>query len=172
LFGALPALIGGIIGGIIADRWARRDARARMAVQVIAFWIMAPTMLAIGFMPSLRAIAVDLLAYSAARGMLEANSMPLFCSVVPRNRWSTAYGLYNLAGTLAGSLGIFLVGLKKASWGIGYTLSSLSIFLVIGAIVMFIVMFRFLPSDLSTQRERKWAETLLARPDVQTVQQI
>jgi MFS-type transporter involved in bile tolerance (Atg22 family) len=116
--------------------------------------------LAIGFMPSVRAVQSDLLAYSVARGMLEGNSMPLFCSVVPRNRWSTAYGLYNLAGTLAGSLGIFIVGLKKPSWGIGYTLSSMSILLFIGAIVMSIVMFRRLQLDISRQRERESADAV------------
>ncbi len=52
LFAALPALVGGIAGGILADRWSRRDVRGRMAVQVIGFCVMAPTMLAIGFMPS------------------------------------------------------------------------------------------------------------------------
>jgi MFS-type transporter involved in bile tolerance (Atg22 family) len=93
-----------------------------------------------------------------ARGMLEGNSMPLFCSVVPRNRWSTAYGLYNLAGTLAGSLGIFIVGLKKSSWGIGYTLSWMSILLFIGAIVMSIVMFRRLQLDMSRQSELESAD--------------
>jgi MFS family permease len=157
-FAALPALVGGIIGGIVADRWIRRDARGRMAVQVIGFWVMAPAMLAIGFMPSVQSVESDLLVYSVARGMLEGNSMPLFCSVVPRNRWSTAYGLYNLAGTLAGSLGIFIVGLKKPSWGIGYTLSSMSILLFIGAIVMGVVMFRRLPLDMCRQRELESAE--------------
>lgn len=152
-FAALPALVGGIIGGIVADNWVKRDARGRMAVQVIGFCVMSPAMLAIGFMPSVRAVQSDLLVYSVARGMLEGNSMPLFCSVIPRSRWSTAYGLYNLAGTLAGSLGIFIVGLKKPSWGIGYTLSSMSILLFIGAIVMSIVMFRRLQLDISRQRE-------------------
>jgi MFS family permease len=157
-FAALPALVGGIIGGIAADRWVRRDARGRMAVQVIGFWVMAPAMLAIGLMPSVQSVESDLLVYSLARGMLEGNSMPLFCSVVPRNRWSTAYGLYNLAGTLAGSFGIFIVGLKKASWGIGYTLSSMSLLLFAGAIVMGLVMFRRLPLDMRRQRELESAE--------------
>jgi MFS family permease len=153
LFAALPALAGGIAGGILADQWSRRDVRGRMAVQVIGFCVMAPTMLAIGFMPSAATVAGVLLLYSVARGMLEGNSMPLFCSVLPPNRWSMAYGLYNTAGTLAGSLGIFLVGMQKASWGIGYTLSSMSILLFLSLAVTAITMFRFLPKDVQRQRE-------------------
>ena len=153
LFAALPALLGGIAGGVLADRWSRHDIRGRMAVQVIGFSIMAPTMLAIGFMPSATTVACVLLVYSVARGMLEGNSMPLFCSVLPPNRWSMAYGLYNTAGTLAGSLGIFLVGLQKATWGIGYTLSAMSALLFVALGVTAMTTFRYLATDIQRQRE-------------------
>jgi MFS family permease len=153
LFAALPALVGGIAGGILADRWSRHDVRGRMAVQVIGFSIMAPTMLAIGFMPSATTVAGVLLVYSVARGMLEGNSMPLFCSVLSPNRWSMAYGLYNTAGTLAGSLGIFLVGMQKATWGIGYTLSAMSALLFIALAVTAMTTFRYLATDIKRQRE-------------------
>jgi MFS family permease len=152
-YAALPALLGGIGGGILADRWTRRDPRGRMAVQVIGFGVMAPTLLAIGFMPTAQSIAIDLLIYSIARGMLECNSMPLFCSVVPPNRWSMAYGLYNMAGTFAGSLGIFVVGVQKESWGIGYSLSALSLLLFAGLAVISITMMRCLSLDIDRQRE-------------------
>jgi MFS family permease len=153
LFAALPALVGGIAGGILADRWSRHDLRGRMAVQVIGFSIMAPTMLAIGFMPSATSVAGVLLVYSVARGMLEGNSMPLFCSVLPPNRWSMAYGIYNTAGTLAGSLGIFFVGMQKATWGIGYTLSAMSALLFIALGVTAMTTFRYLARDIKRQRE-------------------
>jgi MFS family permease len=161
LFAALPALVGGIAGGILADRWSRHDVRGRMAVQVIGFSIMAPTMLAIGFMPSAKTVAGVLLVYSVARGMLEGNSMPLFCSVLPSNRWSMAYGLYNTAGTLAGSLGIFLVGMQKSSWGIGRTLSAMSALLFIALGITAMTTFRYLPTDIQRQRE---VETAAAHP--------
>ena len=153
LFAALPALVGGIAGGILADRWSRHDVRGRMAVQVIGFSIMAPTMLAIGFMPSVTSLAAVLLVYSVARGMLEGNSMPLFCSVLPPNRWSMAYGLYNTAGTLAGSLGIFFVGMQKAKWGIGHTLSAMSFLLFIALAVTAFTTYRYLTIDIQRQRQ-------------------
>jgi MFS family permease len=152
-YAALPALLGGIAGGILADRWSAREVRGRMAMQVIGFSIMAPTMLAIGFMPSAHDVALDLLIYSVARGMLECNSMPIFCSVVPQHRWSTAYGLYNLAGTLAGSLGIFLIGVQKSSWGIGYSLSVMSSLLFIALVVIAVTMVRYLGADVRRQQE-------------------
>src|SRR5579883_3047563 len=92
--------------------------------------------------------------------MLEGNSMPLFCSVIPPNRWSMAYGIYNLAGTLAGSLGILFVGMQKATWGIGLTLSAMSSLLFIALLVMAFTMFRYLPSDIRRQRETATSNTL------------
>lgn len=169
LFAALPALVGGIAGGILADRWSRHDVRGRMAVQVIGFSVMAPTMLAIGFMPSSAAVAVVLLVYSVARGMLEGNSMPLFCSVLLPSRWSMAYGLYNTAGTLAGSLGIFLVGMQKASWGIGHTLSTMSALLFIALGVTTMTMFRYLPTDIRQQHEADCAARNSVSDPVQPV---
>ncbi len=164
-FAALPALIGGILGGILADRWYRHNIRARMALQVIGFAVMAPALLAIGFMPSTGAVAGVLLVYSVARGMLEINSMPVFCSVLPANRWSMAYGLYNTAGTLAGSIGIFLVGTQKASWGIGHTLSWLSAALFIAFVVTLYSTYRFLPLDIQRQAERaKEARVVAVQP--------
>jgi hypothetical protein len=97
---------------------------------------MSPTMLAVGFIPAVGQISFNLLVYSLARGTSEVNSMPIFSNVMPPGRWATAYGLYNLAGTLAGSLGILFVGVMKESWGIGRSLSLMSAFLFSAIIVM------------------------------------
>ncbi|MBS1850108.1 MAG: MFS transporter [Acidobacteria bacterium] len=158
LFAALPALLGSIGGGVLADWWSKRDVRGRMAVQVLGFAVMGPTMLAMGFLPTASAVAGNLLIYSVARGMLEGNSMPLFCSVVRPNRWAMAYGTYNLAGTLAGSLGILFIGMKKASWGIGYALSAMSLLLFLALLVMVLTMLRYLPRDLQAHAREEERE--------------
>jgi MFS family permease len=133
-----PALLGCLAGGIWADRWARTNPKGRIWVQVIALSVMSPTMLAVGFIPGVGQMSLNLLIYSLARGTLEVNSMPIFSSVMPSGRWATAYGLYNLAGTLAGSLGILFVGYMKDSWGIGLSLSLMSLFLFSAFVVMWL----------------------------------
>jgi len=147
LFIYVPCVIGEALGGWWADRWARRDCRGRIGVQIVALAVMAPTMLAMGLMPTGTAVTANLLVYSLARGLLEVNSMPIFSTVVARQRWSTAYGIYNLAGTLAGSLGVLFVGSMKASWGIGYGLSATSLFLFISIGVM-VMARRYLAHDI------------------------
>jgi MFS family permease len=147
LFIYTPCVIGEALGGLWADRWAQRDPRGRIGVQMLALWFMAPTMLAMGLMPTGTTVTANLLVYSLTRGLLEVNSMPIFSTVVARHRWSTAYGLYNLAGTLAGSLGVLFVGAMKASWGIGYGLSALSLFLFLAMGVMTLAR-RYLAGDI------------------------
>ena len=148
LFTYTPALAGSLLGGVWADRWAKRDSGGRMRVQIVGLCFMGPTMLAMGFMPTGTTLAANLMAYSIARGLLEVNSMPIFSAVVPRARWSTTYGIYNLAGTMAGALGILFVGAMKASWGIGYSLSSMSVLLFIAIGIMWFGVLRFLPGDI------------------------
>jgi MFS-type transporter involved in bile tolerance (Atg22 family) len=102
-------------------------------------------MLAVGFIPSVELMTLNLFIYSLARGPLEVNSMPIFSSVMSSGKWATAYGLYNLAGTIAGSLGILFVGAMKDFWGIGRSLSLMSIFLFCAIVVMALAPLRVSP---------------------------
>ncbi len=153
LFASAPALVGGVLGGWCADRWVRRDSRGRLKLEIIALSLMAPTMALFGFMLSPGAWNVDLLIYSAGRGVVEMNSMPIFSMVTPPSRWSTTYGLYNLAGTLAGSLGVLFVGVMKSSWGIGYSMSFLSGLLFVAIALIAIVLVRFFARDMERNNE-------------------
>ena len=159
LFIYTPCVIGEALGGWWADRWARRDPRGRIGVQMVALSFMAPTMLAMGLMPSGTAVTANLLIYSLTRGLLEVNSMPIFSTVVARNRWSSAYGLYNLAGTLAGSLGVLFVGAMKSSWGIGNGLSAMSLFLFLAIGVMSLAR-RHLAGDMKNLAESSLGENV------------
>ena len=132
----IPAIAGGLLGGLLADRFAETDANGRISVQIAALTLMAPTMLAVGFLSSVQVLSANLLLYSLARGSLEVNSMPIFSSRLPSDRWATAYGLYNLSGTMAGSIGILFVGYFKKSWGIGISLSMMSLLLFAAIWVM------------------------------------
>ncbi|WP_158748812.1 MFS transporter [Acidobacterium sp. S8] len=132
----IPAIAGGLFGGLLADRFAKKDANGRISVQIAALTFMAPTMLAVGFLSSVQVLSANLLLYSFARGSLEVNSMPIFSSRLPSDRWATAYGLYNLSGTIAGSIGILFVGYFKTAWGIGMSLSCMSLLLFAAIWVM------------------------------------
>ena len=145
IFTYIPAVVGAIAGGLWADRWAKKNAKGRIWVQVVSLSLMAPTMLAVGFIPSVGQLTFNLFLYSIARGALEVNSMPIFSSVMPRGQWATAYGLYNLAGTIAGCLGVLFVGFMKSSWGIGRSLSLMSVFLFSTIVVMALAPFRISP---------------------------
>ena len=153
LYVAAPGLISSVLGGIWADRWAKGDPRGRMAVQVVGLCCMAFAILGVGFMPSGRTLEYDLAVYSVGSGLIMANMMPVFSSVMTPKRWSTTYGVYNMAGTMAGGLAGLFVGKIKALWGTGYGISSLSVVLFIAIGVMTLALFRFVPKDVKKLQE-------------------
>ena len=159
LFTYLPALGGQALGGVWGDYWAKRDYRGRIGVQLAALGFMAPAMLAMGFMPTGATLTANLLIYSLARGLLEVNSMPIFSTVVARRRWSTSYGVYNLAGALAGSMGVLLVGAMKSSWGIGYSMSVMSVLLFLAIGVMSMAR-RYLAGDMKKLADGAFRENM------------
>jgi MFS-type transporter involved in bile tolerance (Atg22 family) len=158
LFSYIPSLTAALLGGLWADRWAKSKPTGRLSTQVISLGLMAPAVLAMGFMPSGTTMAANLLVYSLATGIVNVNSMPVFTSVIPARRWSTAYGVYNLVGTLPGGLGVLLVGVMKARWGIGYGLSSTSVPLFLAFALLTYALFRFYPNDIKKLQEETLRE--------------
>lgn len=151
LFGYTPSLVAGLLGGIWADRWAKSNQKGRLKVQLVCMILMAPAMAAFGFIPAAMLWGCTVALYSGARQALEGNSMPIFSTVMPSTRWSTAYGVYNVAGTLAGSLGVLFVGIMKKTWGIGYCMSFLSIVLFVAIAVILVILSRFVIRDMETR---------------------
>jgi len=149
----IPAIVGGLLGGLCADRLTKKNPTGRILVQIFALSVMAPAMCAVGFLSSVQILSANLFLYSIARGSLEVNSMPIFSSSLSSDRWATAYGLYNLSGTIAGSIGILFVGYFKTTWGIGLSLSIMSVLLFIAIWVMSSA--RNLPEPSTTSLELK-----------------
>ena len=154
LFAALPALLGGIAGGVLADRWSRHDVRGRMAVQVIGFSIMAPTMLAIGFMPSATTVAascsVDLL-HEACWKEIRCRCFAGSCHRIA-GRWP-ARTLTTPPERSRHPLSYPRRPARGVTWGIGYTLSAMSALLFVALGVTAMVMVCYLAINIQRQRE-------------------
>ena len=94
--------------------------------------------------------------------------MPLFCSVLPPNRWSMAYGLYNTARTFWPAAWEYsLSACKRPRGESGYTLSATSALLFIALVVTAMTMFRYLTTDIQRQREVRQREREFLLPDLQ-----
>jgi MFS family permease len=121
---AASGFIGVIGGGILADRWARRNVRGRIYTGVIGLSLTIPALLALGYGHSPALALAAAVVYGVGFGLFDANNMPILCQFVPPRQRAAAYGFMNLMGVSAGALSTEIIGgLDKAgklAQGIGW----------------------------------------------------
>ncbi len=121
---AAAGFVGVIGGGIIADRWARRNVRGRIYVGVIGLSLTIPALLALGYGRTPEIALAAAVLYGVGFGLFDANNMPVLCQFVPPRLRAAGYGFMNLVGVSAGALSTEVIGkLDKAgklAQGIGW----------------------------------------------------
>ena len=151
---AIAGASGLLVGSVLADRWAMRDQRGRMFMQVLGLAVAAPAALAISSAGTASTLLTLFAIFGFGRGLWECNSMPIFCDVMSPATRSTTYGVNNLANTLSGGVAVFLTGVLKKSLGIGTTVSIFALLLVVSVGLTLLVSFRYLPKDMRDLREK------------------
>jgi len=100
---ALPAFLGVIVGGILSDRWVKKNIRGRIYTSAIGLALTIPALLLIGFGHSMFNVVGAAFCFGFGFGMFDANNMPILCQFVSSKYRATAYGLMNMTGILAGA---------------------------------------------------------------------
>lgn len=119
------ASVGGILlGGWLGDWSAVRFARGRVWTQIAGLCLAAPFLTLSGLAAQPWVLYVALVLYGVGRGIYDCNVMPVLCGIVALDERSTAYGLLNFAGTIAGGVIAFAAGALKATLGLGAVLAA------------------------------------------------
>ena len=100
---AVSSFIGVIVGGILSDRWVRRNLRGRIYTGAIGLGMTIPSLLLLGFSHSLPGIIGAGVLFGVGYGMFDANNMPILCQFVADRYRATAYGIMNMIGVFAGA---------------------------------------------------------------------
>ena len=104
----------GMLGaGIVADRWSRRNPRARSLVPAICFCVGAPCLFCIGFITAVPLLVLCVVIAGMTQGTLDTNLMPALCTVADARYRATGYGLLNCIGTLTGGAMTYAGGFLK-----------------------------------------------------------
>lgn len=127
------SVAGILLGGAVADWWARRDSRGRIRLQALGLLAAAPFLFLSGFTTSTTLVAVGLLVFGIGRGMFDANAMPVLCLFAPEHLRSTGFGLLNFAGVLAGGVMATAAGYLKESVGLGQLVQAGGLFVLLAA---------------------------------------
>lgn len=134
------AFVGMLAAGILSDRWAASNLRARTLLPAIGFCIAAPFLLGIGVVTTVPAVCVAVLVLGMAQGCLDTNLMPALCTVAESRHRATGYGLLNFVGTLTGGIMTFLGGwLRDANVSLATTFEFTSGFILLAGLLLFAV---------------------------------
>jgi MFS family permease len=127
---------GVVAGGVLSDRWALRYPRARIYCQVAGLAIASPFLAALGFTGSITLLIAALIAFGVGRGLFDCNTMPILREVVGPDLSATGYGIFNMAGCIAGGVCAAVAGWMKETVGLGVAFPLSAMVLVVGCFLL------------------------------------
>lgn len=107
---AVSSFIGVILGGVISDRWVKRNLKGRVYTSAIGMSLTIPALVMLGFGESIVAIVGAGVCFGVGFGIFDANNMPILCQFVPKRLRATGYGFMNMIGVFAGAAVTSLMG--------------------------------------------------------------
>jgi len=121
---AFSSFVGVVFGGILSDRWVRKNIKGRIYTGAIGLSLTIPSLLLLGFGSSIVEVVSAGVLFGIGFGMFDANNMPILCQFVSVHQRATAYGVMNMVGVFAGAMITSVLG----SWsddgnlGMGFAL--------------------------------------------------
>lgn len=121
---AFSSFVGVVFGGILSDRWVRKNIKGRIYTGAIGLSLTIPSLLLLGFGQSIFEVVSAGVLFGLGFGMFDANNMPILCQFVSVRQRATAYGVMNMVGVFAGAMITSVLG----SWsddgnlGMGFAL--------------------------------------------------
>ena len=109
----IASFIGVVAGGIIADRWSRKNIRGRLFMPVIGFTIGAPFLFLMASTSVFGIAVVGMIMFGIARGFHDCNLMPIMCQVIDKRYRATGYGFLNFVSTVVGGIMVYAGGALK-----------------------------------------------------------
>ena len=104
------AIVGAIVGGLLADRWIRRNPRGRIYVSAIGMSMIVPAIFGVGNAWTLQVAIIFLALFGLGWGFFDCNNMPILSQIVRPHLRATGYGIMNFVSISCGGL---------ADWGFG-----------------------------------------------------
>lgn len=109
----IGSFIGVILGGILADRWFAKNKRSRIYMIIIGFSVGAPFLFLMSSTAVFTIAIIAMFVFGIARGINDANLMPVLRQIADNRYIATAYGLLNFISTIVGGLMVYVGGALK-----------------------------------------------------------
>ncbi len=132
-------MVGMLAGGMLADSWSQTNPRARVLTQALALGVAAPALMSVGLTGSEGIVIAGMSVFGMARAMYDCNAMPSLCQIVRPDARSTAYGIFNGAGCIAGGVMAAGAGWLKGSLGLTAAFHVAALILLVSALALLTV---------------------------------
>jgi predicted MFS family arabinose efflux permease len=110
LFVQVAALVGALVGGVIADRWMRTNVRGRIFVSAIGMTLFLPALFSVGNAGTVSMAVAGLIVFGFGWGFFDCNNMPILCQIARPELRATGYGIMNLVSISCGGFGDWAFG--------------------------------------------------------------
>ena len=130
------AFLGVLLGGRLADRWARRSRLSRPLIQLAGLTMGAPFIFLLGWADSSLVVFVSLGLFGLCRGLYDSNLFASLYEVVRPEARATATGLMLAVAFLGGGSAALAVGWLSQHIGLDSALASTSVFYLLAAAVL------------------------------------
>ena len=136
----IGSFAGVIIGGILADRWARTNVRGRLYVVILGFTVGAPFLFLMSSTQIFGVAILGMIIFGLARGFNDSNLMPIVCQIIDGRYIATGYGVLNFLSTIIGGVMVYVGGaLKDAEIDLSVIYQIMAVVLLLAAWSLFSV---------------------------------
>jgi len=147
----LGAVLGMMVGGYLSDWVTKHGLHLRLLQEVLWIGVCCPFPLFFVFSSRLYLIFLSIFAFTLFRSMGAANATPLYCEVLARNTWSSAFGFVNMVNSIAAGIGVVMAGYLKQYFGLNLIFAAVSGIMLMAVIVLFVGYVTYIKSDLERQ---------------------
>lgn len=131
------SFLGVIVGGILADRWSRKNPKGRIMLPALGLLVGAPFIFMATLGGPLPLVVVFFGVYAFTRAFGDANMMPILCLIVDDRYRATAYGIFNFFSTIIGGIAIYAGGiLRDAKIDLSYIYQAAALIMVVCAVLL------------------------------------
>ena len=136
----IASVAGVLLGGVLADRVARKRAGGRQTIQAVGLLAGVPFIFLTGWSLSMTGLIVGMIGFGFFKGVYDANIWASLYDVIPAQRRGIAAGTMNSLGWLGGGLAPILIAAAAKRFGLSACISATSlIYLGLGLVLIALV---------------------------------
>ncbi len=136
----VAAFAGILIGGVAADRWSRKNKKARFLVPAIAFLVGGPFLYLMATTEIFVIAIIGITIFGLSKGFHDSNYMPMVAQIVDKRYLATGYGMLTFFSVLSGGAMIYVGGmLRDAGVSLSFVFMLSALGVILSALILLVI---------------------------------